>query len=149
MQPSLIQERFIDDPWKMMIVCILLNQTSRKQVEPLLDELFEKYPDAHAMAGAEAFALADTVRTCGLQQRRARNMIMFSVAWWKMEENADYESWPPPWHEIASMPGIGPYALDSYKYFVEAKIDLEMLSWDRKVREWLEEQRRVDIAWLA
>ena len=45
-QGTLIQDIYKNDPWKMLICCIFLNQTTREQVDKIVDNFFEKYPDA-------------------------------------------------------------------------------------------------------
>ena len=42
---DLLQERFWPNEWKILVVCLMLNQTSRKQVEPMIQDFFLRYPD--------------------------------------------------------------------------------------------------------
>ena len=48
----LLQEVYQDDPWKMLVCCILLNVTHRRQVDKVRDKLFTRYPTATQMAFA-------------------------------------------------------------------------------------------------
>jgi len=45
----LIQEDYLDNPWKMMVCCILLNQTNNKQVRPILSSVFELIPNPYLL----------------------------------------------------------------------------------------------------
>ena len=46
----LLQEIYQDDPWKMLVCCILLNLTKRQQVDGIRHELFTKYPTFNVCA---------------------------------------------------------------------------------------------------
>ena len=41
----LIQERYINDPWKLLICCIFLNRTQTIQLLSILDVFFIRYPN--------------------------------------------------------------------------------------------------------
>ena len=116
---DLIQERYAEeDPWRMLVVCQLLNMTQRSQVEPLLDELFSRWPDAHAMAGASLVELKKFIRPLGNAQTKAARIVQMSFEWWREETECDEEEWPPSADFVAGLYGCGPYAVDSYNYFV-------------------------------
>ena len=55
----LLQEIYQDDPWKMLVCCILLNLTKRQQVDGIRHELFSKYPTEYEMMEADAFVAED------------------------------------------------------------------------------------------
>jgi hypothetical protein len=73
----LLQEFYATDPWKSMVGCILLNQTSRRQVEPMVDALFDEWPTARAMEKADG-SLEELLKPLGLQNRRAQSLRAFS-----------------------------------------------------------------------
>lgn len=108
----LLQHEYAHDPWKMIVVCILLNQTTNTQVRPVLPELFKRYPNAMVMSGANTTQLADLIRPLGLQNRRAETLVKFSKAYVKG-------------HPIEKCFGVGKYAYDSYKLFVLRDLDVE------------------------
>ncbi len=116
----ILQEVYRNDRWKMMIGCILLNQTTRAQVDTVRHQLFETYPDALAMAEANPDIVAEIIRPCGLQNRRTKSIINFSNAWINWE----------PETPIIKYPGIGTYAEDSWNIFVDGKLDMYI--------EWIE-----------
>lgn len=75
---GLLQERYWPDEWKILVCCILLNRTKRAQVEPILDQLFQAYPDARVMSRAEFSHLSSVLKPLGFQNRRARTLQQFS-----------------------------------------------------------------------
>ena len=109
----LLQETYQGNPWKMMICCILLNQTTSKQVKGILKELFTHYPDAIDMSEGHLNDIAEIVKPCGLQNKRALSLKTFSEQWCTFDSNTP----------IIKYYGIGGYAEDSWNIFVEGKID--------------------------
>ena len=55
----LLQEIYQDDPWKMLVCCILLNLTKRQQVDEVRHALFTKYPTEYEMKEANEDQLAN------------------------------------------------------------------------------------------
>lgn len=128
---SLLQEELRDDPWKLLVACVLLNRTSHKQVRPLIDELFEAYPSASAMADADVSVLAQRLKPLGLYNRRASTLVKLSNDYCQGEQ------------DVACLYGVGKYALDSYKMFVECDVN-GCAPTDKKLimyRAWWDEQR--------
>ena len=62
----LLQEIYQDDPWKMLVCCILLNLTKRQQVDEVRHELFTKYPTEYEMMEANEDELANILQPLGL-----------------------------------------------------------------------------------
>ena len=106
----LLQEIYIDDPWKIMVCCILLNQTTRKQVDKVRDTLFKRWPSPEAMAIANEDELIEVIRSLGFYNRRAKTLIKFSREWTEKD-----------WKTPRELYGIGQYAHDSWNIFVEHK----------------------------
>jgi len=105
---NLLQEIYREDPWKVMVCCILLNQTTRKQVDKVRYELFERWPDPLSMSQAEIETLADLIRPLGFYKRRARTLTRFSKEW-------NEKRWQSP----IELYGIGEYGQDSWKIFID------------------------------
>jgi methyl-CpG-binding domain protein 4 len=74
----MLQEIYRDDPWKIMVCCMLLNQTSRQQVYRVKDQLFSKYPSAEKLSKARVKTISNIIQTLGLHNRRAYNLIKMS-----------------------------------------------------------------------
>jgi len=103
---GLLEELFWDRPWALLLCCILLNQTTRRQVDPVLANLFAAYPDALALAAAEPETLEPLLRPLGLHRQRSRSIVAFSRAfaaggWVRPEE----------------LPGVGKYGGDAHAIF--------------------------------
>ena len=75
---GMLQEDLWPNTWKILVACILHNQTSRKQVDKVYPELFSRYPDPESLASADVDSLADLLRPLGLYNRRARSLKKFS-----------------------------------------------------------------------
>ena len=103
---GMLQEQMWPDVWKILVVSILHNQTSRKQVDKVYQDLFMKYPSAESMASAKEDAVAEIVKPLGLYNRRSRGLIKFSK---QFVEN--------DWNMPSDLYGCGKYADDCYTVF--------------------------------
>ena len=101
----LLQEIYQDDPWKMMVCCILLNLTKRQQVDIIREELFDKYPTEYEMMEADEEELSQLLQPLGLYRRRAKTLIKFS---WM---------WVNGFNDVKELYGVGQYASDSWEIF--------------------------------
>ena len=103
---GLLEELLWDRPWALLLCCILLNQTSRAQVDPVLARLLAAFPDAASLASAEVAQIEELLRPLGLHRRRARTLIAFSTAFLKGE-----------WRTPRDLPGIGRYGSEAHELF--------------------------------
>jgi len=103
---GLLEELLWDRPWALVVCCILLNQTSRVQVDPVLCRLLRQMPDAAALASAEPAQLEALLRPLGLHRRRAQTLIEMSRAFLGGS-----------WRRVEELPGVGKYAADAYAIF--------------------------------
>jgi methyl-CpG-binding domain protein 4 len=129
---QLLQERFRSDPWKLLVACVLLNQTARRQVDRVIDELFRLWPSAHAMAAADEVELSELLRPLGLYKRRASILIRLSRRWvdWRLDHDV------PDGSDVMELPGVGKYASDSYRLFVLRDDSIEPE--DKELRAYME-----------
>ena len=109
----LLQEIYRDDPWKMLVCCILLNLTKRQQVDGIRDELFQRYPTPHMMSKANPKELSMLLQPLGLYNRRANTLIRFSKDWIK------------GFTDVKDLYGIGQYAQDSWDIFQKGNMMVE------------------------
>jgi len=127
---NLLQEIYQDNPWKIVVCCIMLNQTTGTQVHQIIKKLFRKYPSARKMSKADPIELSEIIRSCGLYNRRANSLIKFSQ---------DYIT--KDWKEPNELYGVGQYAQDSYDIFVRDKMirpaDKELKKYMQWKRKWL------------
>ena len=101
----LLQEIYRDDPWKMLVCCILLNLTKRKQVDGIRHELFSKYPTEYEMIEADEDELSELLKPLGLYRKRAKTLIKFSWMWIN------------GFSDVEELDGLGKYAKDSWEIF--------------------------------
>ncbi len=98
------QEEYRDDPWKMLMVCFMLNQTSHKQVDQVRHEFFQRYPNAEALLEAEESEIASVIKTLGFYNRRAKAWKRFSKQW--IEAVEEYGT-SVPISVLQDMKGVG------------------------------------------
>ncbi len=67
---GLIQEQYWPDGWKILVCCLCLNLTTRKQMEPVVAELFRRWPTPGLLAAAPDDELADLIRPLGMWKKR-------------------------------------------------------------------------------
>ena len=101
----LLQEIYRDDGWKMLVCCMLVNLTNRKQVDTVRDKLFFKYPTPKDMMKAKHSDLVDIIKPLGLYNTRAERLIKMSKGYVKGFKSVD------------ELYGIGQYAKDSWEIF--------------------------------
>lgn len=129
---SLVQERLRNAPWRLLAVCILLNQTRSTEALPVLEAIFGLFPTADDLAKADEPTLAMLMARLGLQNRRARSLIRMSKAW--SDAALACVGGRPSAAIVEAMPGIGAYAADSYRIFVLGQIrDEDPTSGDAKL----------------
>ena len=103
---GLLEELMWDRPWALLVCCILLNQTTRAQVDPILARLLSSFPDAASLAAANVSAVEEILRPLGLHRRRARTLVTLSEEFLKGR-----------WRQPEELPGIGKYASDAHELF--------------------------------
>lgn len=109
---GLLEELMCEQPFALLLCCILLNQTQRRQVDRVLHALLAQYGSAAAMAAADEGQLAALLRPLGLHRRRARTLIAFAAAFLRDE-----------WLRPAELPGVGRYGQDAYDIFYLGRWD--------------------------
>ncbi|MCL7027697.1 hypothetical protein MKW94_013165 [Papaver nudicaule] len=109
-QYGLLQEEHYEDPWRVMIICILLNRTSGDQVKEVLPDFFKLCPDAKTTLEVAAEDIERTIQWLGIHKKRTETIKRFSS-----EYLAD------DWTHIPHLPGIGKYAADAYAIFCTGK----------------------------
>ncbi len=62
------------DPWKLLVMGRLSAQCTDKKVNQVCVELFEKFPDAEAMANGDIGEIERIIKPCGLYRMKADNI---------------------------------------------------------------------------
>jgi endonuclease III len=108
---NLLQEIYIQDPWKILVCCIFLNQTTRKQVDKIRDHFFQKWQSPEDLSQANLEEVIDMIRPLGFYNRRAKTLVEMSRQWVEND-----------WKAPTELKGVGKYANDSWTIFVEGKL---------------------------
>ena len=103
---GLLQEDYWPEQWKILVCCLLLNQTSRRQVDPMIDEFFERYPNPKAIMNADEESLRQLLQPLGLYNRRVNTLKKFSEGF---VANG--------WSTAGDLYGCGKYADDAWRIF--------------------------------
>lgn len=107
---GLIQEHLYQDPWKVLVACILLNQTGGRQMHKVIWDLFELCPDAATCVSTDTEKIGHVIHSLGLQNKRAKTLQRFSQ---------DYLG--TTWTTVTQLHGIGEYGRDAYAIFCEGR----------------------------
>jgi methyl-CpG-binding domain protein 4 len=127
---GMLQEDLWPDEWKILVACLLHNQTSRKQVNKVYQKLFEMYPTPVSMESADVQDLQSLLKPLGMWRKRSATLQRFSREY--LEKN---------WNTPKELFGCGKYAEDTWRVFC-------MGDWKNvepndhalnKYRVWLEE----------
>ena len=130
--------------YALCVQAILWNQTHGRMALPVLRTILAQYPDPASLAVAELEVLTSILQPIGMHNRRARRLIALAQTWlvapphpsrryrraaypdnspgagWRQigaKEVLDAADERQDAYEIAHLPGIGAYALDSYRIF--------------------------------
>ena len=122
----LLQEIYLTDPWKMLVCCMLLNLTNRKQVDKVREELFTKYRTPKDMMNANHRELADILKPLGLYNRRATSLRLMSAGYINGFKSVD------------ELYGIGQYAKDSWEIFQNKNNNIKPT--DKVLQEYLRQE---------
>ena len=91
------------DPWRLLVMARLSAQCTDARVNIVSRELFEKYPNAEALAAANVSEVEDIVRPCGLYRMKAESIVSAS----KMLEEDFGGILPDDMDKLLLLPGVG------------------------------------------
>ncbi|KAG6675210.1 hypothetical protein I3842_15G089900 [Carya illinoinensis] len=105
---GLLQEDHADDPWKVLVICMLLNRTTGSQAGKILSDLFTLCPDAKTATEVPAKEIEKIIQPLGLQKKRTEMIQRFSQ---------DYMG--DTWKYVTDLYGVA----DAYAIFCTGKWD--------------------------
>ena len=138
---GLVQERLAHDPFRLFVAVMLLNKTRGSVALPVADHLFQLYPTVRDIAMASVEDIVQVIWNLGLQQRRAQAILDLARTWLQFplqrgkryrllhypnpgsgkniskEEEPIAEEDPREAWEVAHLPSVGAYAVDSWRIF--------------------------------
>ncbi|MCR5293818.1 MAG: endonuclease III [Lachnospiraceae bacterium] len=92
-----------DEAWKLLVSVRLAAQCTDARVNVVVKELYAKFPDVEALAGAEPSDIEEIVRPCGLGRSKARDI---SACMRVLKERYGGKV-PDRFEELLSLPGVG------------------------------------------
>jgi methyl-CpG-binding domain protein 4 len=110
----IIQQEFQHDPFKLLIGCIMLNQTSNKNVRQVIYDFFDRWPTPNSILEANEDDIREAIRPLGFYNVRTNRIIRFSH---------DYIN--KKFNRASELYGIGKYAEDSYEIFINGNLNVE------------------------
>ncbi|CAA7047601.1 unnamed protein product [Microthlaspi erraticum] len=109
---NLLQEDHWRDPWRVLVICMLLNRTSGAQTRGVIAAVFALCPDAKTATEVEEKEIETLIKPLGMQKKRAKMIQRLSQEY--LEEN---------WTHVTQLHGVGKYAADAYAIFCNGKWD--------------------------
>ncbi|KAK4560979.1 hypothetical protein LTR86_004934 [Recurvomyces mirabilis] len=141
---GIIQEKLWDEPFWLLIATVFLNQTTGRQAVPVFWAVKARYDSPEGLAKAELAELLEMIGKLGLQNQRVKRLIKIAESWVVQPPVAEIRyrtrKYPEPTDhlqynrrkvkaiegdaveckgalEIGYLPGLGPYAWDSWRIF--------------------------------
>lgn len=90
-------------PLQLLIATILSAQSTDRRVNTVTPELFRRYPDAAALAGADRAELEDLIHPTGFFRAKTDSLIKMGAA---LQERFDGQV-PDTLDELVTLPGVG------------------------------------------
>lgn len=112
---SLLQEDLWPSEWLILVSCVLLNCTTRKQVEKVLPEFVKRWPGPKQFILADRIEVATLIQPLGFCRRR-------TVALMKM---TNMYLLPDLWEHARELPGIGEYGAAAWEIFCQGVFSAE------------------------
>jgi hypothetical protein len=120
---GLLEELFVHDPWKLLVSTICLNVTTRTQVDKVLHNFFQRWPDVHSTASETNWEdISRVISPLGLGIKRAKGLIRFSREYLFLTVNNDPFSLTES--QVKSLHNIGQYGWAAYELFILQKLPL-------------------------
>lgn len=103
---GLIQEALWPDEWYILVVGIMLNCTTRKQVENVWPSFVSLCPTPQALLRTEPAKVTDVIKSLGFGQRRTKSLFKMTEAYLCAN-----------WEHARELPGVGQYGAASWEIF--------------------------------
>lgn len=108
---GLLQEDLWPSEWLILVSCMLLNCTTRKQVEKVLPEFIERWPTPQRFVRARRAQVMALIGPLGFASRRTDNLMKMT-----------HHYLAGPWEHARELPGIGVYAARAWEIFCRGEL---------------------------
>jgi hypothetical protein len=137
---GLLEELFVDDPWRLLLSTILLNRTTRRQVDAVMHEFLLQWPDCGAVLHDFETSDSDSsprmsavLQPLGMNLRRTAGIFRFCQDYRKvMMEMAtelgvepDRAAFRLSKDQIVTLFHCGEYASNAYRIFIQRCCDFD------------------------
>lgn len=137
---GLLEELFVNDPWKLLMSAIFLNRTSRRIVDPILYEFFQSYPTAESVVSESCVhRIGFLIQPLGFHKRRSLGIVAFSAAFLELRKRKSFSNWTPD--DVKGMYHCGQYASDVFRLFYLREWDKMARASDHALNMYLAYQR--------
>ncbi|KAG7362801.1 hypothetical protein IV203_026161 [Nitzschia inconspicua] len=151
---GLMEELFVEDPWRLLICTIFLNRTQRKMIDRTLHLFLQRWPTSGEVLcySEKEDSLDEMIRMIsplGLTHKRARGMVRFCREFVALTK-AKSEEMPGlgpsvPYtltrDEITSLFFCGDYAADAYQIFIQRDVLSPVISNDHALVAFVDWKR--------
>ncbi len=138
---GLLQEDVWPSQWLVLVSCMMLNCTTRRQVERVFPEFVRRWPCPGAFLAADVEEVGDLIRPLGFATRRSARLKAMSESFVGRT-----------WSKASELPGVGAYGEACYEIFCKGNVPVSppndhalklYVEWyNQRVKEHDNEQRR-------
>jgi len=108
---GLIQESIWPNKFLILVSCILLNCTSRKQVEKVMPVFIQRYNTPELLLKEDETVIIELLSPLGFKNRRTKTLYRLA----NVLSNND-------WKNVLDLPGVGEYAARAWDIFVNGDL---------------------------
>ena len=131
---GLLEELVAHSPWRLLLSTIMLNRTSRVQVDHIFYEFLQKWPSPDALLNVPVNDVAKLIQPLGMNHRRASGIQAFCRDFLALAESKDTTKLTET--DIKGMYHCGDYAYDAYRIFIQRDLTVEPS--DRALKAYIE-----------
>jgi len=117
---GLLEELFVNNPWRLLVSTICLNVTTRRQVDCVLHTFLEQWPTAEATANADWEEISAVISPLGLGIKRAKGLVRFSAEY--IELTKDCDEFCLSETQVTGLFFCGMYSWSAYKIFIRGEL---------------------------
>lgn len=128
-----MQENYRDDPWGLLVGCILFNMVHGTKALPVLENFLKIWPNARRFLDEQPLSeeiVVSMFRPLGFHHRRYDRIIRMSIDFLDLRPDLNQGV------DILRLHGIGKYAADSFNIFCRGELTEDVQ--DKELRRYVE-----------